>query len=407
MAIKKSSSSSSALQSQLTPRVALVYDWLDTQVGGAEKVILALHQIFPAAPLYVSYVSPQPPAWLPLTLAVKTSSLSRYPFLFRHKPLAALFLPFAFEGFNFDEYDLIVSVTSFAAKGIITKPHQVHLSYLLTPTRFLYAQSENYFDQWWRFLPPFKQVLRRLVRMTQRWDRLAARRPDYLLPISRHIAAQTQTYYQLPSLPPLYPPVDTVRLEILASQLTDPNLFSPPTLPFSHYDFIVARHVTYKRLDLAIKAAIQARRPLIIAGSGPRTSALQKLAAQLDPQGQFCHFVGQVDDLTLAFLYQNCQLFLMPGVEDFGITGLEAQFFGKPVLVNARSGVAELIPHQKCGFHLSRASVAALLEGFAWYEQAQSAISPSQITRNAIQYQTTHFQEKFSQQTNQLWKERF
>ena len=377
-------------------KIALVYDWLDTRFGGAEKVLRNLHQLYPEAPLYVAYQTAAAPPWAK-KLKIHTSFLQKHLWLCRFKPLIAYFLPFAFESFNFDEYDLVISVSSFAAKGILTKPHQKHYCYLLTPTRFLYSHQETYTDHWFLKIPPFKQIFRAIQKSLLRWDQVAAHRPDYLIPISQLVAARIHRYYHLDSLPPIYPPVDATRFDQLKKQLRArrPTTGILDQIPFSEFDLIVARHTAYKRVDLALKAAVQAKRPLVIVGTGPLTEYYHTLAAKLDPRHLYLHFTGATNDHDLVELYTAAQLFLMPGLEDFGITGLEAQLFGSPVLVHKSSGVAELIEHQVTGFHLEKETISALLEGYNWYEKHQTTISPSKIIKNSLKYDQEHFKQLF------------
>src|SRR5204863_2360893 len=124
-------------------KVALVYDRVN-KWGGAERVLLAMHKIFPDAPLYTSVYNRRKSPWAKV-FKVKTSFLQKFPFAKASHELYAFLMPLAFERFNFNEYDLVISVTSEAAKGIITKPETRHISYILTPTRYLWSGYKDYF----------------------------------------------------------------------------------------------------------------------------------------------------------------------------------------------------------------------------------------------------------------------
>ena len=156
--------------------VALVYDRVNTW-GGAERVLLALQELFPEAPLYTSVYYPSTAQWAN-GFSIRASFLQHIPYVSRRHQLLAMFMPHAFEQFDFDQYDLVISVTSEAAKGIVTKPHTKHICYCLTPTRYLWSGYDTYFSskifQW--LSQPFVSYLRT-------WDKAAAQRPDSIISI--------------------------------------------------------------------------------------------------------------------------------------------------------------------------------------------------------------------------------
>jgi hypothetical protein len=127
-------------------KVALVYDRVNTPYGGAEKVLLSLHELFPAAPLYTSLYNPKKAHWANI-FEVKASFLNSIPFLKNNHQLIAFLMPLAFESFDFSQYDLVISITSAEAKGVITKPQTTHLCYLLTPPRYLYSHKRFYLQK--------------------------------------------------------------------------------------------------------------------------------------------------------------------------------------------------------------------------------------------------------------------
>jgi glycosyltransferase involved in cell wall biosynthesis len=168
------------------------------------------------------------------------------------------------------------------------------------------------------------------------------------------------------------------------------------------FDLIAARQVAYKRIDLAIKVCCALKRKLKIVGEGKEHRRLAKLARHLDPQGQYIEFLGRVGDNALISLYRSCQVFLMPGLEDFGITALEAASAGQFVFLHQDSGAAELLPHQIASFHLSGESVAALKEAYNWFQQNQTKINHTQIAKIGLQYDVSSFKKEFLWTINNL-----
>lgn len=180
-------------------KVALVYDRVN-KWGGAERVLLALHELFPNAPLYTSVYHAQKAEWADV-FDIRTSFLQKFPKASSRHEVYALFMPFAFKNFSFDEYDLVISVTSDAAKGIVTKPKTKHICYCLTPTRYLWSGYDDYFSN-----PFFKLLSLPAVHYLRQWDKGASKKPDYFIAISKEVQKRIKKYYGRDSKV-IYPPV--------------------------------------------------------------------------------------------------------------------------------------------------------------------------------------------------------
>lgn len=167
-------------------KIAIVYDWID-KWGGVERVLLTLHKIFPEAVFYTSYFDPENAGWAK-DLKIKTSFIQSLPGFIKNSRIASLpFYPFAFESFNFNEYDLVISVTSSFAKSIITQPKTKHICYLLTPTRFLWSHQKDYFK---------KNIINNYyLKKLKDWDFVTTRRPDKIISISQTVAKRCLKYY--------------------------------------------------------------------------------------------------------------------------------------------------------------------------------------------------------------------
>lgn len=318
-------------------KVVLVYDRVN-KWGGAERVLLALRELFPKAPLYTSVYSPKHAGWAK-RFVVKTSFLQHIPYASVSHESFALFMPIAFEQFSFDEYDLVISVTSEAAKGIITKPQTKHICYCLTPTRYLWSGYDEYFpSETLRFLS------KPAVSYLRTWDSMAASRPDMYVAISKEVQGRIKKYYGRDS-EVVYPPVDlSIKYKVLSIKYREEGYF-----------LVVSRLVPYKRVDLAIEACNRLQVSLKIVGTGSDEKRLKRLA------GPTVEFLGNLTDSELVTYYKNCKALLFPGREDFGITIVEAAGFGKPVIAFGEGGAKETIVEGKTGSFFYSQTPEALL----------------------------------------------
>ncbi|MDR0463346.1 MAG: glycosyltransferase [Pseudomonadales bacterium] len=372
----------------LNKKVAIVYDWADINYGGAEKVLLALQKLFPDATFFTSVANFSKAKWLKKFKRVETSFLQSWPnFIKKNRSLCSVFLPYSFESFNFDGFDLVISVSSFAAKGVITKPNQLHICYLLTPTRFLYSHQAEYLGQTKFKIFPGRQIAKLVAKYLTSWDQVAARRPDYIIPISKLVAKRVGKYYELETLPSIYPPC--------AENCAENN---------KKEDFFlsVCRLVDYKKVDLAIKAAILTDTKLKIVGDGPNKKKYQKLVRKLNGE-HLIDFLGQISDKELELLYNKARALLFIGEEDFGITALEANAQGTIVIGNNQSGAMEILP--KSGkVELANLEVETIAQAIREVRTDESNIRPKCIVAD---YNEQQFIDNFKKQLNELWKNNY
>ena len=181
-------------------KVALVYDRIN-KWGGAERVLLALHKIFPQAPVFTSVYAPQKASWAK-DFEVKSSFLQRFPHVVANHELYPFLMPVAFERFSFADYDLVISLTSEAAKGVITSPKTRHISYILTPTRYLWSGYDEYFKN-----PVLRTAATPAISYLRKWDKVASHRPDKLVAISKEVQKRITKYYGRDSVV-IYPSVE-------------------------------------------------------------------------------------------------------------------------------------------------------------------------------------------------------
>lgn len=295
-------------------KVAIVYDRIN-KWGGAERVILALSKIFPSADFYTSVYNEVKAPWAK-NLNVRTSFLQKFPFASSLHEYYATLMPLAFESLDLSNYDLVISVTSEFAKGIITKPESRHICYMLTPTRYLWSGFDIYFKN--TFL---KFISKPIVSYLKSWDKIAAYRPDEIIAISREVKQRIKKYYKMDSKI-IFPPIQIADLK-----------------PFKRgeYFLVVARLVPYKRVELAVDAFNDLGIHLKIVGSGSQENSLKKRAS-----GNI-EFIKNLTDDKLFEYYRNCKALIFPGIEDFGLVMAEAQSFGKPVIAFKGGGALDIV----------------------------------------------------------------
>jgi len=388
------------------PKIAIVYDRVNTHYGGAEAVVAALMKKFPQTDLITSIYNPKKALWAK-DFKVKTSFLQRIPIIRNWHRLLATFMPFAFESLDLSEYDIIISITSAEAKGVITRKDQLHLCYLLTPPRYLYSFYDQYFKKNLIIrLPIIKSLAKLTLKYLKNWDQIAIHRPDVIIPISKLIAKRVEKFYQIKTETVLYPPVNINQLDEKIENFEKND----------DYYLVVSRLVSYKNIEIAIRAAIELEKKLIIVGEGPQEIKLKSLASLLEKKaklknGSLIIFKKDLNSSSLAKIYKNAKALLMPGIDDFGITALEANLYGKPVIINKNSGAAEIIEDKKTGILLNyqeKDSEEKMLEELlkAIKESKKIKFDPQILSKNALKYDTNSFVTKFEKLLNKFYDQK-
>jgi glycosyltransferase involved in cell wall biosynthesis len=313
-------------------RVALAHDYLN-QRGGAERVALELTRLFPGAPLYTSLYRPGSTFPGFSSVDVRVSWLDRLPVDAGFRSLLPLY-PAAFGALGPVEADVLVASSSGWAHGLRVRAPGRLIVYCHNPARWLYG--EEYLGAsslQTRLIAPIRPGLRR-------WDRSAALRADAYVANSVATAARVRAIYGIESAV-VYPPVDVERF--VAS-------------PRGERLLVVSRLLPYKRVDVVVEAASRAGLGLDVVGVGPALGALRARA------GPSVAFHGRVDDGAVTELMQGCRALCLPGVEDFGITPVEAMAAGKPVIAFGAGGALETVEPGVTGVFFARHGVEEFLE---------------------------------------------
>jgi glycosyltransferase involved in cell wall biosynthesis len=354
-------------------KVALIHEYLIKQ-GGSENVLEALIEIFPEAPIFTSFFSPKtmPERWSQRT--IYSSFLQKFPLgRQNYQKRLQYFLPLmptAYESFDLREYDLVISSSHAFAKGVLTRPDALHISYIHTPTRYLWDLTWEY-QRSFKQLPLLKSLVPLAISQLRTWDFQAAQRPDALIANSKYIQRRIQKFYRRDA-ELIYPPVDT-------------DFFRPQgnNTPANFY-LIAGRFVPYKRLDLAIQAFNQLGLPLWVVGEGPEVERL-KPSAKAN-----ILFKPHQPRRALADIFAQCRALIFPGEEDFGILPVEVQASGRPVIAFGRGGATETVCNGLTGILFKEQTTKSLVEAVQYFEA--SVFDPEKIMAHAEQFSRQRFQ---------------
>ena len=354
-------------------KVALTHDYLN-QMGGAERVVLALHEMFPDAPLYTSIYDPQRIDTAFQSIDIRTSFMQKFPFVKKHhQPFLPLY-PFAIERLDLRGYDLVISSSSAFAKGIITRPETMHICYCHTPMRWCWNYDEyverEHLGKISRAILPF------FISGLRVWDQTSSMRVDHFIANSPVVADRMRKYYRRDAVV-IPPPVEVSRFT-----------FDPTARP-GDYFLIVSRLMPYKRIDLAIEACNHLYLPLVIIGSGRDENRLKRLA------GPSIRFMGRLSDQEVLHYYAHCRALILPGEEDFGITPLEAQASGRPVIAYAAGGSLASVIDNVTGTFFYKQTVESLVEVLASFDE--HAYDPQTIYNHALEFDQPRFKRRIQQ----------
>lgn len=350
-------------------KTALVYDRVN-KWGGAERVLLTLHEIFPDAPLYTAVYNPQTAPWAKVFAKVIPSHLQKIPLAATRHEFLGTFTPLAFEVFDFSDYDLVVSVTSEAAKGIITKPSTLHVCYCLTPTRYLWSAYDLYFRN-----PLLRITAKPAILYLKFWDRIAAQRPDVIVGISNAVKGRIEKYYQRDA-EVIFPPVETERFKVRSLNSKREDFY-----------LVVNRLVPYKRVDLAVAAFNKLGLPLVVVGTGSEERKLKRMA-----KGNI-KFVGELTERELADYYKRCRALIFPQEEDFGIVTVEAQAAGAPIVAYKAGGALDTVIDAKTGVFFERQRVTDLTK--AVERLGRLTFRQQDLINNAKRFSKEKFKREF------------
>jgi len=274
---------------------------------------------------------------------------------------------------------LVISVTSEAAKGIITKPWTKHICFCLTPTRYLWSGYNDYFKG-----STFKGISTPVVKYLRFWDKIAAKRPDIMIAISETVQARIKKYYERDSVV-INPPVEIDKFKIQNSKLKTKK---------EDFFLMVSRLVPYKRVDLAVKAFNKIGLKLVIVGVGSEEKKLKDLATSN------ITFLGRLTDRELSYYYSMARALIFPQEEDFGKVVVEAHAAGTPVVAYKAGGALDTVIPGVNGIFFEKQSINSLTKSVRRFEKMK--FDSKKISKTAERFSKDRFKKKFLEVINKI-----
>ena len=387
-------------------KVALVCDWL-TEVGGAEQVLLTLHQMYPEAPIYTSQYREGRIDWFSRA-DVRTGWLNLFPVKLRR--LIAPLRQRYFKKLDLRGYDLVISVTGSDAKFV--KTDGVHICYCHCPTQYYFGKYEQYLENpgFSALNPIVRRVFKRLAPKLRERDFQAAKNPTKIITISKHTKQEIKTFYKREAKA-ISPPVNT---ELFSQFVHNKNIKSKKSqierdlknvenlsaavevlakYPDGFY-LNFSRQVSWKNLDLIVKTCKKLELPLVLVGDGPENSRLRKLAGG----SPFITFLKPMRQTDLAFLSSLAKAFIFPSEEPFGLAPVEAMSAGCPVIALKRGGAMDYLKEKTNGFFFERPTVGSLKRALLKFEEQEASLSRTKISKSVARFSRENFEKKIKKE---------
>ena len=356
-------------------RVGLVHDWLPVYAG-AERVLEQMLHVFPESALYslIDFVPPEQRDFLQ-GRPVETSFIQRLPFARRHYRHYLPLAPMAIEQFDLSEHDVVISSSYAVAKGVLTRPDQLHISYVHSPIRYAWDLYHQYMEQgrfgWLRGM-----LARMVLHYMRLYDVSTAPRVDLFVANSQYVARRIWKTYRRPAAV-IYPPVDVDRFELQPEK--------------DSFYLTMSRLVPYKRIDLIVEAFSEMPdKELVVIGDGPEYDAIERLA------GPNVTMLGYQPDDAVTYYMQNARAFVFAAEEDFGIVPVEAQACGTPVIAYGRGGTQETVVPGTTGVFFAEQTVEHIKAAVDEFERIEHQLDPDAIRAQAERFSIPVFQNAFS-----------
>ncbi len=379
--------------------IALVHEWFTSRsTGGAENVVQVIDDLLTeikSQPVLFSLVNEDnilKSSWL-FNRKVKTSFIQKLPFGISHVQQYLPLLPFAIEQLDLEGYPLVISSSHLVAKGVLTSPDQLHISYVHTPVRYAWDQMNIYLKKSFLRRIGLGPLIRWELHSLRKWDQLSSTRIDYLLANSNFTAKRIWKYWKRRS-EVLHPPVNVNRFEW--------------NKPREDFYLSVCRLVPNKRVDLLVRAFNRLQLPLIIVGDGVEKSYLKEIA------GPTVQILGFQSGEKIENLMSQCRAFVYAGIEDFGIAPVEAMASGAPVIAFGKGGILDTV---KCfnsssdkdatGLLFSSQTVNSLVEAIEFFKEKElwRDFNSELIRKWANSFSQDSFKLRFEKTINRVWSE--
>ncbi len=363
-------------------KVAIVCDWL-TGTGGAERVVLELHKLYPEAPIYTSQYDSNPKIWHGeewfKDADIRTTWLQKFPKSL--KKFLPIFRALAFSRLDLSQYDLIISSSGAEAKGVNKAKNAIHINYCHSPTHYYWMRYDDYLAN-----PGFGRLdflariaLKILVGPLRKWDYKAAQKPDFIIANSNHTKSMIKKYYDREAQV-IHPPVDINRFKLDVDE------------PRRGY-VTAGRQTPYKKIGLVVQAFSELDSPLLVLGNGPDHSKLKRIATRN------VTFIKRPSDEQVAHYFKTSVGFIFPGLDDFGIVAVEALAAGTPVIAYKAGGALDYVNSDN-GIFFDTQDVPSLVSAIKKFESR--SFSHTKVTQSAQQFSPEIFQQKIKQVVKKL-----
>ncbi|MDA3815204.1 MAG: glycosyltransferase [Patescibacteria group bacterium] len=352
-------------------KIAIVHDYL-IQYGGAERVLEALCEIWPHAPIYTLIHDSKKVHERFSDKRVKTSFLQNIPFTKNNHRIFPPLMMLAIEQFNFDYYDIVISDSSSFAKNIITNPSTLHISYCHTPMRYAWDDCQ-YYTQEFGFPKLLKKFIPFFMNYIRNWDYIATSSVDSFIANSNFVNGRIKKYYNR-SAKTIHPPVEV------------DNFYISPEDQLGDYFLMVGRMMKYKKMDTVIEAFNKLGLPLKIVSRGPEFKNLKKIA------GNNIEFTGRVSEKKLQEIYSKAQAFIFPQEEDFGIVAIEALASGRPIIAFRSGDIVEHIEEGRSGLFFDNQNKEDIIKAVKKFQKIK--FNSNFIRSSALKFNKKYFKNK-------------
>jgi glycosyltransferase involved in cell wall biosynthesis len=356
-------------------KTALVHDWL-TGMRGGERVLEAIYELYPS-PVYTLVHTKNFKSDIIDNSRIITSSIQKIPFSGKFYRKLPAFFPRAIEEFDLSAFDVVLSSSHAAAKGVLTHSNQLHICYMHTPMRYAWDLYFQYLREAGLEKGPLGWYARKTLHHIRTWDIISSNRVDYFIANSRYIAARIKKIYNRDA-DVIYPPVDTDYFN-LSEKKEDFYLTASQITP-------------YKKIDLIVEAFRKLPdRKLLVIGDGPELKKVKKAAAGSNN----IELLGYQPHEMLKHYMQKARAFVFAAEEDFGIIPVEAQACGTPVIAYGRGGVRETVIDKETGVFFDKQEVPSLVEAVVRFEKLENRMSHKKIRRHAEEFSRERFQKQY------------
>ena len=362
-------------------KLAIIHDFLN-QYGGAERVVGYFLRIFPGVPLYTSIYFPDDTFKLFRNENITTTFMQKIPGIRKYYKKLFFLYPRAFRSLKLRDYEILLGSSSSYSHFINKCKDSVHINYCYTPPRFLW-ETESYLTGE-KVSGVMSLAARPVIHYLRKMDLRQSKRIDHYIAISEYVRNKIAKTYNRESVV-IYPPIEVKKYRFRKDK--------------DDYYIVVSRLKGYKRVDIAIEAFNILGKKLLIVGIGEDENNLRKIS------GENIKFLGSVSDSKLLDLYSRAKALVFTGREDFGLTPIEAQASGTPVVAYGEGGILETIVKGKTGFFFDKWEPGALVDVIKKFEK--NPLDPVRCRENAARFDFKNFKKGLKSFINDVYKERF